>query len=99
MEKDETILKLYENLANEIYQMTFEKLEICRKISEQEDLIIPTLSDEQKEIFDKLNQLKSEKNELVNKNTFVYAYKLATKLIIESILENNKKAEKNSKEK
>ncbi len=64
--------------------------DISKEISEQEDLIIPTLSDKQKEIFDKLNQLESEKNELVNKNTFVYAYKLATRLIIESLSEHKK---------
>ena len=77
MENDETILKLYENFADEIYEMTVKKLDISKEISEQEDLIIPTLSDEQKEIFNKLNQLESEKNELVNKNTFVYAARRA----------------------
>ena len=90
MEHDETILKLYENFADEIYEMTVKKLDISKEISEQEDLIIPTLSDEQKEIFNKLNQLESEKNELVNQNTFVYAYKLATRLIIESLSEHKK---------
>lgn len=90
MENDETILKLYENFADEIYEMTIEKLDIYKEILDKENLIIPTLSDEQKETFDKLNQLESEKNELVNKNTFVYAYKLATRLIIESLSENKK---------
>ena len=90
MENDETILKLYENFADEIYEMTIEKLDIYKEILDKENLIIPTLSDEQKETFDKLNQLESEKNELVNKNTFVYAYKLATRLIIESLSEHKK---------
>ena len=90
MEDDSTILKLYENFADEIYKMTVEKIDISKKIAEQENMLINTFSDEQKKIFCKLNQFENEKNEFVNKNAFIYAYKLATKLIIESLSENKK---------
>ena len=43
MENDETILKLYENFADEIYEMTVKKLDISKEIWEEEDLIIRTL--------------------------------------------------------
>lgn len=81
--ENKTILQLYETFIDEIYTMTVSKLEVTKKIDEQETLLRETLTEEQKEIINKLNNYENEKNEMVNKNTFVYAFSLATKLFVE----------------
>ena len=73
---------------DDIYSMTSEKLEISNKISKQEQLFLRTLTDEQKELIDTLNLYQEEKEELVRKQAFVFAYKLATNLLIESLDKN-----------
>ena len=88
MEDNKTILELYENYVDDIYSMTSEKLEISNKISKQEQLFLRTLTDEQKELIDTLNLYQEEKEELVRKQAFVFAYKLATNLLIESLDKN-----------
>lgn len=92
MENNETIIKIYDNFADDIYTQTVEQRDICQKISEEEDKLNPTLTDEQKEILKKINDLEMTKQELVCKNTFVFAYQLATKLLIEGLgYDKNKK--------
>lgn len=88
---DETILKLYKNFSNEIYSMTNEKLEISKKICEQEELLKPTLTEQQKQILATLNEYETQKNELVYKNNFIFGFKLATKLFVEGLedIQNN----------
>lgn len=90
MEDKQTILKLYENFINDIYSMSKEKLEINKRISEEQEKLNVTLTDEQKELIDNIKTLENESHELVNRDTFVFAYQLATKLIIESLEGNNK---------
>lgn len=90
MEDKQTILKLYENFINDIYSMSKEKLEINKRISEEQEKLNVTLTDEQKELIDNIKILENESHELVNRDTFVFAYQLATKLIIESLEGNNK---------
>lgn len=90
MEDKQTILKLYENFINDIYSMSKEKLEINKRISEEQEKLNVTLTDEQKELIDNVKTLENESHELVNRDTFVFAYQLATKLIIESLEGNNK---------
>lgn len=83
MENKEAILQLYENYIYEIYIMTERKLEITKKIDEHETLLRKTLTEEQKEIIKTLSKYEDKRNELINKDTFVYAFSLATKLILE----------------
>lgn len=47
MENKETIMKLYEKYADEIYTMTDEKMEISKKIQKQEEKLYKTLTEEQ----------------------------------------------------
>ena len=88
MENNETILKLYENFIDDIYYMSSEKSELSTKILEQQDILDETLTEEQKKLLHNIKDLENESNELLNKNTFIFAYKLATKLIIESLGNN-----------
>lgn len=85
MEENKTILDLYENYIDEIYTMTTEKTNLSGKILLQENLLSETLTLEQKQILKKLNSYTEEKEEYVRKQVFIYAYKLATNLLLESL--------------
>lgn len=85
MKDRKTILDLYNNYRDDIYTMTPEKMDISKKILQQEEVLLKTLTKEQKEILDKLNQYIEEKNEISHKQAFIFSYKLATNLLIEAL--------------
>ena len=70
---------------DKIYTDTVEKLEINKEISDLTDELNKTLTDEQKKLLDEINQKEDEKRDIINKNTFVFAYSLAVKSIIQSL--------------
>lgn len=85
MKDDKTILKLYDTYINDIYDMTPENLEISKKVVEFENLLLPTLTKEQKELLNKISDLENDRTDLITKETFKFAYSLATNLIVESL--------------
>lgn len=96
MKNNEAILKLYDKYTEDIYSMTQDNLEISKKIIELENLLLPTLTKEQKELLKKINTYKSNKTDLLTKETFKFAYSLATNLIIESIKNSKELPNKNN---
>ena len=89
--EDETILKLYDMFMDDIYTMTPENYRISTEISKLEEKLNKTLSDQQLELLEKIQNKESERTEEVYKTVFVYAYKLATKLLVEGLSDNKKK--------
>ena len=89
--EDETILKLYDIFMDDIYTMTPENYRISTEISKLEEKLNKTLSDQQLELLEKIHIKESERTEEVYKTVFVYAYKLATKLLVEGLSDNKKK--------
>ena len=89
--EDETILKLYDIFMDDIYTMTPENYRISTEISKLEEKLNKTLSDKQLELLEKIQNKESERTEEVYKTVFVYAYKLATKLLVEGLSDNKKK--------
>ena len=85
MKDKETILKLYDNFMDEIYTMTPENHIFLSEIATLEDKLNKTLTDQQKKILNKINELESQRVENVYKEVFVFAYSLATKLIVEGL--------------
>lgn len=85
MKDDETILKLYDKYTNDIYDMTKDNIEISKKIVELENVLLPTLTKEQKELLNQISNLENDRTDILTKNTFKFAYSLATNLIVESI--------------
>ena len=85
MEGKETIEEIFEQNMDKIYTDTVEKLEINKEISDLTDELNKTLTDEQKKLLDEINQKEDEKRDITNKNTFVFAYSLAVKSIIQSL--------------
>ena len=82
MEDKKTLEELFECNMDKIYTETDEKLEINKQISELTDKLNKTLSEEQKQLLEEINQKEDEKRDIINKNTFIFAYSLATKSII-----------------
>ena len=85
MEGKETIEEIFEQNMDKIYTDTVEKLEINKEISDLTDELNKTLTDEQKKLLEEINQKEDEKRDIINKNTFVFAYSLAVKSIIQSL--------------
>ena len=84
LEDKETIVELFEQNMDKIYTDTDEKLKINKEIADLTEELNKTLTEEQKQLLDEINQKEDEKREIINRNTFVFAYSLATKSIIES---------------
>ena len=55
------------------------------KIVELENVLLPTLTKEQKELLNQISNLENDRTDILTKNTFKFAYSLATNLIVESI--------------
>lgn len=85
MKGKENILQLYENNIDAIYSKSVKKSEITKNIIKETEKLIITLNQEQRDIFDCILDLESEKNEVIYKNIFVEAFSLAISLIIEGI--------------
>ena len=85
MKDDGTILKLYDKYTNDIYDMTKDNIEISKKVVELENVLLPTLTKEQKELLNQISNLENDRTDILTKNTFKFAYSLATNLIVESI--------------
>lgn len=85
MEDKETLIEIFEQNMDKIYTDTDEKLEINKEIADLTEKLNKTLTDEQKELLDKINNKEDEKRDIINRNTFVFAYSLATKTIIEGL--------------
>lgn len=85
MEDKETLIEIFEQNMDKIYTDTDEKLEINKEIADLTEELNKTLTDEQKELLDKINNKEDEKQDIINRNTFVFAYSLATKSIIEGL--------------
>lgn len=88
--ENEAILKLYDVFMDKIYTMTPKNYRISTEISELEEELNKTLSEQQLELLEKIQNKESERTEEVYKTVFVYAYKLATKLLVEGLSDDKK---------
>jgi len=85
MNDNQTILELYDMFMDQIYIMTPENYKLSTEISDLEDKLNSTLTKEQQELLESINEKESERVEEVYKNVFVFSYKLATKLLVEGL--------------
>ena len=86
--KKNTILDLYNRFADEIYDQALKNNKLSNEILFLENKLIESLSEEQKEVFDKINAKRSEQEELIYKEMFISAFSLATRLFVEGLKEN-----------
>jgi len=91
MENNDTILTIYDRFIDEIYRMSDERINYSKQILELETELNKTLTQEQKDIIQKMHDLENKSNECVTKKSFIFAYKMATNLLLEGLdLELNK---------
>lgn len=90
MENKEKILNLYEAFIDEVYEMTKEEKKAAKIMSKIENRLWKTFNKEQKRLFDKWLDYESDRSNEVNKQTFIYAFSLATELFTESLIKDNK---------
>ena len=96
MKDDKTILKLYDKYIDDIYSITKDNIEISKKVVELENILLPTLTKEQKDLLNQISNLENDRTDILTKNTFKFAYSLATNLIVESLKNHNDNITKNS---
>ena len=92
MEDKEKILDLYEAFMDEIYKMTEEEEKVSKEMSKIEHILWRKFTKKQKRLFDKWLYYESDRANEVNKQTFIYAFSLATQLFTESLDSDNKKS-------
>lgn len=85
MENNETILTIYDRFIDEIYGMSEERINYNKQILELETELNKTLTQEQKDMIQKMHDLENKSNECVTKKSFIFAYKMATKLLLEGL--------------
>lgn len=85
MQDKETILKLYDNFMDDIYTMTPENKELSLLKVDLENKLNNSLTEEQKNLLNKIDELETKRVENVYKQVFVFAYSLATKLLVEGL--------------
>lgn len=80
----ETILELFERYEEDLYQYTDENREYASKITNIETGFYESLTDEQKQQFEELTELKGLNSGVTDRNIFIFAFSLAVRLILES---------------
>lgn len=87
--KEEIILKIYDKLKDEIFIMSDEEKEKVNELDMKVNEFLDNLEDNKKKQLEDINILNSERNDIVHKKIFQYAFSLAFQLAVES-LNNNK---------
>lgn len=80
-----TIIGLFENYSDDIYSLDDKERELQIKVIEKEEAFTNTLTEQQKEQYEKVWELKNERNGRTDEKIFVYGFSLATKLILEGV--------------
>lgn len=81
-EKLEELFELYEE---QIYENTETNRKLSRKIVKAEEQFYEKLTEEQIKDFEQLYELKQLNYDETDKNIFIFAFKLATNIILEAI--------------
>lgn len=84
MEKKE-ILKLFNLYSHEMYKLTPEMKEIIELRNNDIEKLRPTLTDEQRKLLDNIINLESDERATENRQIFVFAFSLATRLFTEGL--------------
>ena len=85
MKSKKTIIELFEANSQEFYEGKGIPRNIAYKVSRLEREFYKNLTEEQQLDYEDIKELESEKQNEINKNIFVYAYGLATRLIVEGL--------------
>lgn len=87
-ENKKAIVDLYETYMDEIYEVTQKEKDLTHKQADLEDELRKSLTSKQSEILEQIDQIETQRTEDLTKHTFVFAYSLANKLLIQSLLDD-----------
>lgn len=85
MKDKKEIEKLYLMYANEILKDDENAFAISQKLNSKQDELLKTLTKEQEDLFNEILELQAERGGEVNKDIFIFAFSLATKLFTEGL--------------
>jgi len=89
--KEESILKIYDKLKDEIFIMSDEEKEKVNELDMKVNEFLDNLEDNKKKQLEDINILNSERNDIVNEKIFKYGFKLAFQLAVESLKNDDNK--------
>lgn len=89
--KEEIILKIYDKLKDEIFIMSDEEKEKVNELDMKVNEFLDNLEDNKKKQLEDINILNSERNDIVHKKIFQYAFSLAFQLAVESLKNDDNK--------
>ncbi len=86
--KEKALNELFEKYEEEIYSSseTKESKKMITEILKLQDSFYKGLNEEQKKKFDKIDKLQLDYDGETKKNIFIYGFKLAIKLMLESAI-------------
>jgi len=76
------------NICQEM-KMSAEERELAGYISKHYDALVASMSDEQKEVFEKFNDCQTEISYIQDKELFSYAFRLGARMMLEVMEEEN----------
>ena len=85
MKDKKEIENLYLKYSNEMLKDNEEIASISKTLALKQDELLKTLTKEQEDLFNEILELQAERGGEVNKDIFIFAFSLATKLFTEGL--------------
>ena len=89
LENKQEIVKLFYLYGEDLYENTEKNDKLLQKILKKEERLFDSLTEEQKEQFNEINDLRAKDFEESDKNISVFAFTLAVRLIMECLNKEN----------
>lgn len=89
--KEEMILKLYDKFKEDLFEMSDEEKEIVNELDIKVNQILSGLDKNKLSLIDDIIILNSNKEDIIIKRTFQFAFKLGVNLAVESMSDDKNK--------
>lgn len=81
----EKIIELYYLYGEDLYNETETNNKFMKDILKREEELFDTLTEEQKKVFDEIDNLRLQNYEETDKRLFTFAFSLGVRLVLESL--------------
>lgn len=81
----EKIIELYYLYGEDLYNDTETNNKFMKDILKREEELFDTLTEEQKKVFDEIDNLRLQNYEETDKRIFTFAFSLGVRLVLESL--------------
>lgn len=89
--KEEMILKLYDKFKEDLFEMSDEEKEIVNELDIKVNQFLNGLDNNKLSLIDDIIILNSNKEDIIIKRTFQFAFKLSLNLAVESMSDDKNK--------